>query len=252
MLDRITPLLLTWNEESNIARTLDRLGWARRIVVIDSGSTDATLDILRARANVQVLSRAFDDFASQWNFGLDALEAEWVLALDADYVLSQALIEEVRVLRPPERVTGYRATFRYCIDGTPLRGSLYPPSVVLFRRALARFRQDGHCYRVTLAGGELRDLTAPILHDDRKPLARWWQSQRRYAAEEAAKIHATAWRDLAWPDRVRRVPFLAAPLVFGHCLLAKGGWRDGRAGLTYAGQRAIAEAMISAKLLARG
>lgn len=255
MLDRITPLLLTWNEAPNIVRTLDRLAWARRIVVIDSGSTDATLDILRARPNVEVLSRAFDDFATQWNFGLDALDApdaEWVLALDADYVLSEALVDELRSLTPSPDVAGYRASFRYCIDGKLLHGSLYPPAIVLFRRALARFQQDGHCYRVALASGDVRELTAPILHDDRKPFARWLQSQRRYAAEEAEKLRATPWRALRWPDRVRRVPFLAAPLVFGHCLVARGGWRDGRAGLAYAGQRAIAEAMISAKLLARG
>jgi glycosyltransferase involved in cell wall biosynthesis len=252
MLDRITPLLLTWNEEANLARTLAPLAWAREIVVVDSGSTDATIEIARTHGNVRVIARTFDDFAAQWNAGLDALTSEWVLALDADYVLTDALVEELRRLAPPPEVSGYRVRFRYWVGGTPLRGSLYPPAIVLFRREVARFHLDGHCYRVALARGQTRDLAGQIGHDDRKPFSRWWQSQRRYATEEAAKLRVTPWRELRWPDRVRRVPFAAAPLVFAHCLVGKGGWRDGRAGFTYAGQRALAEALISARLLARG
>jgi glycosyltransferase involved in cell wall biosynthesis len=64
MIDRITPLVITYNEASNIARTLGRLTWARRIVVIDSGSTDETLDIIRSFPQAQVIHRNFDDCAS--------------------------------------------------------------------------------------------------------------------------------------------------------------------------------------------
>ena len=70
MLDDITPLVITYNEAPNIARTLDRLLWARRIVVIDSGSTDETLEIVRSYPQAEVIHRPFDDFASQCNFGI--------------------------------------------------------------------------------------------------------------------------------------------------------------------------------------
>lgn len=249
MLERITPLVLTYNEAPNIARTLDQLAWAREVVVIDSGSADATLDIVRARPNTRVLSRTFDDFAHQWNFALDAVDAEWVLALDADYVLTDAWIAEVGARAPSEYVSGYRSRFRYCMAGRPLQRSLYPPAIVLFRRDRARFRQDGHCYRLALGAGTVHDIDAFILHDDRKPIERWWHSQKRYAAEEVAKLRRTRWQELGWPDRVRRVPFLAAPLVLGHCLVGQGGWRDGRAGLAYAGERALVETLLSLALL---
>lgn len=249
MLDRITPLLLTWNEESNLERTLAPLAWAREIVVVDSHSADGTLALLRQRSNVRVLARTFDDFASQWNFGLDALAGEWVLALDADYVLSPELVDELRQLAPRATTAGYRVRFRYCVDGVPLRGSLYPASVVLFRRELARFRQDGHCYRVTLQSGDVQELHATIAHDDRKGFGRWLAAQRRYADEEARKLTTSPWRELGWPDRLRRVPFLALPAVLAHCLIAKGGVLDGRAGLVYAGQRALAETLISMKVI---
>ena len=68
--DTVTPLLITFNEIQNIERTLAKLDWAVRIVVIDSGSTDGTLDILAKDPRVDVIHRPFDSFAEQCNFGL--------------------------------------------------------------------------------------------------------------------------------------------------------------------------------------
>jgi glycosyltransferase involved in cell wall biosynthesis len=253
MLARITPIVLTYNEEPNLARTLSALDWARRVIVVDSFSTDDTLNIAAAFPNVVLVQRTFDDFAGQWNFALDldALDSEWVLALDADFLVTGELRSELAALVPPAEVSGYRARFRYAIDGKPLRGSLYPPITVLFRREHARFRQDGHAYRVELARGETRELAQYLWHDDRKPLARWLRSQERYAAEEAEKLARSGLRELRWPDRVRRIPFAAAPLVLLQCLLLKGGLFDGRAGAKYAGQRALAELLITLELLDR-
>ena len=99
MLDQITPLILTHNELSNIERTLSKLAWAKRIVVIDSFSTDGTLDILRCDPRVAVFTHEFVDFAGQCNFGLTQIESAWVLSLDADYELSDELLDELRTAR---------------------------------------------------------------------------------------------------------------------------------------------------------
>ena len=119
LFDGITPLLITFNEAPNIARTLDKLGWARRIVVVDSGSSDGTLEILARYPQVALFTRAFDNFADQCNFGLAQVQTEWVLSLDADYELSQELVDELRALKPHEHTTGYRARFIYRIYGRP-------------------------------------------------------------------------------------------------------------------------------------
>src|SRR5207244_7930299 len=107
----ITPLILTFNEAPNIGRTLERLGWARDVVVVDSGSTDRTRDMLRQQANVRVFERPFITHMEQWNYGLEetAIRTEWVLALDADYILSEELVREIGSLSPPVDVSGYRA-----------------------------------------------------------------------------------------------------------------------------------------------
>jgi glycosyltransferase involved in cell wall biosynthesis len=253
MLDQITPVILTYDEEPNLARTLDALRWAREVLVVDSYSQDRTIEIARSYPNVRLLQRHFDDHTTQWNFAIEhgAVATPWVLALDADYVVTPALRDELAGLRPPEEVSGYRASFRYCIGGTPLHGSLYPASIVLFRLDRAHFYQDGHTQRLALRDGEVEPLRSLLLHDDRKSGRRWLRSQRTYAAQEADKLVETPLAGLSWPDRVRVLPFAAVPLVALHCLVVKGVARDGRAGLTYTGQRMLAETLLSVALVRR-
>ena len=120
LLDVVTPVILTYNEAPNIARTLAKLGWAKRIIVIDSGSSDATLEIVRATSRTEIIHRSFDNFANQLDFGLSQVRTPWVLTLDADYVLSDELIHELGELSDKTSVSGYEAHFIYCIDGRPL------------------------------------------------------------------------------------------------------------------------------------
>lgn len=247
----VEVLILTWNEEANLARTLDALRPFPSIVILDSGSTDGTLEIAARYANVRVCSRPFDTHAAQWNHGLTqcGITSPWVLALDADYVLTPALAREIASLVPPASVGGYRAAFRYCIDGHPLSGSLYPPVVVLYRREFARYAQEGHTQRVVVGGGTIGQLECPALHDDRKPLSAWLAAQDRYARLECELLLATRWRHLKWSDRLRRMIVITPWLVPLYCLTAGRGLLDGRRGLLYAFQRGIAEAILSARLL---
>jgi glycosyltransferase involved in cell wall biosynthesis len=250
LLDEITPLILTYNEAPNIARTLSKLFWARRIVVIDSGSSDGTLQILGGQPQVDVIEHPFSDFAGQCNFGLTQVHTPWVLSLDADYELSDALVSELAGLAVPESVTGFRARFIYRIYGRPLRGSLYPPRTVLYRKDKARYRNEGHGHRVAVAGdiGELRGM---IYHDDRKSLARWLASQQRYATEEARYLDAMPIAKLKRSDRIRRIGWPAPLAVLLYALLVKGCILDGWIGWYYALQRLVAESLIAIELAER-
>src|SRR6185503_1242635 len=136
MIDRLTALVLTYNEAPNIERTLAGLAWAHRIVVVDSFSDDGTVEAVRSHPRVRLVQRPFDSFAEQSNFGLDQIETEWVLALDADYVCGPELAAEIEKL--DGSCVGYAASFVYCIGEKNLRGTLYPPRVILFRSARAR------------------------------------------------------------------------------------------------------------------
>jgi glycosyltransferase involved in cell wall biosynthesis len=250
MLEQITPLILTYNEAPNIARTLGQLKWARDIVVVDSNSTDETPAILATFPNVRVYSRAFDNHAAQWNFGLreTGISTPWVLALDADYIVTDPLVAELRGLAPADAVAGYWARFRYCVNGRPLRGSAYPPVTALYRRALAGYVQDGHTQRVRVEG-QVLSLAQPIHHDDRKPLRHWVMAQERYMRLEVVKLRATPWARLGWADRLRRMRVVAPFVMLVYCLFARGAIFDGRAGIYYAMQRCFAELLLSLCLL---
>ena len=90
MFHAITPVLLTFNERPNIGRTLSHLDWADEIVVVDSGSNDGTLDVLRQNPKVRVYERKFDTHAGQWRYAITEtnISTPWILRLDADYQIS--------------------------------------------------------------------------------------------------------------------------------------------------------------------
>lgn len=247
-LDHVTPLLITFDEMANLERTLAALDWARHIVAVDSGSTDGTLVRLRADPRITVLVRPFDDFARQCQAGIDLVESDWVLSMDADYEPTPALVREIAALLPPHDVDGYAIGFDYCVHGHALRGSLYPPRVALHRTRGARYRMDGHGHRVELRGA-IGTLAGRIRHDDRKPLSRWLAAQARYAEAEAQHLGAARWRELGWADRVRKLVVVAPWLVPLYCLIVKRGLLDGLPGWHYALQRGIAEAVLSLKLV---
>jgi glycosyltransferase involved in cell wall biosynthesis len=247
-LDQVTPMIITWNEESNIARTLAKLEWAKRILIIDSGSTDATLEIVRSFQQVKIIQRQFDDFASQCNFGLKQVTGPWVLSLDADYELSDELVTELGNLRPGQAIHGYSTSFVYRVHGHPLRGSLYPSRIVLYRKQGAFYSNEGHGHRVTVRG-EILPLAGHIYHDDRKSLARWYDSQQSYALREAAFLLATNRLALSAVDRIRLAIWPAPLLVFLYTLFVKGCVLDGWPGWFYALQRMLAEIMIALALL---
>ena len=248
-LDQVTPLILTYNEEANISRTLTGLAWARRIVVIDSGSTDATLSILAADARVAVFHRPFDSHARQWNFGLAQVTSHWVLSLDADYQISDRLsVEMRRALSSETPLEGYAIPFRYCVLGKPLRGTVLPPRIALFQRQAGTYIDDGHTQDLQLHGRCGR-LSAPILHDDRKPLSRWLWAQERYLRLECDKLRRTPRGQLSRPDRLRRSKVFAPAAILLVCLLQQRCLLDGWRGWLYALQRTYAELLLSLMLL---
>lgn len=252
MLAEITPVILTYNEAANIARSLERLTWAREVVVVDSHSTDDTVAIAGRFPNVRLVQRPFDTHARQWRYAVEetGIASDWVLRLDADYMVEPALRDEIAALRPDPATAACEIAFTYCIEGRPLRASLYPALPVLFRRGRGRFEQDGHTEKLRIDGPVVK-LANRLLHDDRKSLERWLQSQARYQAQEAEKLLTRPSSELSWPDRIRKTRVLGPLAVLVHCLVVKGLVFDGTAGLLYTAQRVTADIILSMQLLRR-
>jgi glycosyltransferase involved in cell wall biosynthesis len=248
MLKHITPLILTYNEEANLERTLAALSWAETIIVIDSYSTDRTLEILARHSNTKVFQRHFDSHAKQWNYGLDQVETEWVLSLDADYQMTSTLIEEISHLNNNPEIDSYWINFKFHVFGKPLNRSILPPREALFRLDKARYIDDGHT-QLLQSTGTSATLQSFICHDDRKPLGRWLSAQNRYATLEVEKLTKTPKKELCRNDRIRQIKFVAPFAVLVYCLIFKRGLLDGRRGCFYAFQRMVAEMILSIRLL---
>jgi len=245
----LTALVLTYNEQENIRRNLEALVWVPKVIVVDSFSNDQTLEIARSFPNVQIVQRVFDTYANQRNAGVDRIDTEWVLTLDADYVLTAELQEEIKKLEPASDLAVYWADFDYCILGRPLRASIYPPRVALFRTKRARYVDEGHSEQLRVKG-KLAKLKGKIWHDDRKPLNRWFQSQNRYSEIEATYLLGAKNEELNRADRIRKKWLIVAPMGMPiYLLLVRGLIFDGWNGWYYAFQRTVAEMMLAIRRL---
>jgi glycosyltransferase involved in cell wall biosynthesis len=246
-IDTITPLILTYNEAPNIARTIDQLHWAQEIVVVDSYSTDETMNILGSYPQVKIFQRVFDTHATQWNYGLDQIKSGWVLSLDADYFVTDKLAEEIISLNDSS-IDGYFIPFKYCVFGKPLRGTILPPRQMLFRKEKSTYIDDGHT-QLLVNNGSFGRILEPVYHDDRKPLSRWLWAQDRYLLIEANKLLDTPESQLSFGDRIRKQKILAPFIILIYCLIIKGGILDGWQGWHYAFQRVLAEILLSIRII---
>lgn len=244
----ITPVILARDEEDNIGRTLGQLTWASDIVLVDSFSSDATLEIAQRFPNVRVFQRQVDSLAGQSNYGLAQARTPWVMLLDADYFVPEAMAEELRQLEPAPGQRAFQSRFQYAVNGRPLRGSLYPSRIVVLHREHSTIWQDGHAHRI-VADGDVGTLQTRIIHDDRKSFARFLERQRKYMRQEAEKLRHADPRSLSLSGRIRKLVVVAPPAVLLHTLFFKGLIFDGPAGWRYAWERFVAELILSREMI---
>src|SRR5260221_5512539 len=184
--DIITALILTYNEEDNIERVLNRLQWLEGIIIIDSHSTDRTLAIATNYPNVKVYSRTFDTHATQWNYGLSLTNSKWILSLDADYILTDDFVNEIQKNLSEDK-SAFFTKFKFLVFGKKLLSDNTTPRPVLFKRQDCIYYDDGHTQRLKINGSS-GFFKTHILHDDRKSLSRWLNNQDKYSIKECDKL----------------------------------------------------------------
>jgi glycosyltransferase involved in cell wall biosynthesis len=247
----ISVLILTLDEEINLAACLDSVQWSDDVLVVDSFSRDHTVEIARARG-ARVAQNRFVDFAQQRNFGLDqpGWKHEWILHLDADERVTPALRDEMlAAVRAGER-DAFRVASKMMFMGRWLKHSgMYPwYQVRLGRRAALRFVQVGHGQREALPPERIGTLREPMLHFSfSKGIADWVEKHNRYSTAEARHALTETGMGIEWGalwsgDGVQRRRALKAlfrhlpcrpTLRFLYMYLFRLGFLDGRAGLTY-------------------
>jgi len=253
----VSVFILTRNEAANIAACLQSVGWADEVFVIDSVSTDGTVDLAQ-NMGALVYTHPFEGYPQQRNWALENLpfSHDWILMLDADERIPQALAEEisqvVTSIRPDH--AGYYLKRRFFFLGQWLKhGGLYPTWLLrLFRRDRATVENRPLNEHVVLKGnsGYLRQ---PFDHLDQRPLADWIAKHNRYAEIEAEEfiqerfqggyqdtIKIRFWGKQAERKRWiklkvwNRMPLLVRPfLFFFRNYFLRGGFLDGRQGFIY-------------------
>lgn len=244
----LQALVLTKDEEANIGRVLDRLKWLEKIVVLDSYSTDKTSEIVKTYPNVEIHERVFDTHATQWNHALSLAKSEWVLSLDADYILDDDFVTEIREKIGENGKSAYFTNFKFLVFGRNLIGDNTTPRPVLFKRSDCQYFDDGHTQRLEI-NGETGRFSGSILHDDRKPLSRWLSNQDSYSIKECEKLLNSDPADLSFISKIRKTKIFAPIFVFLYCLFIKRLIFSGWHGWHYTLQRTMVEMLLALRLV---
>jgi glycosyltransferase involved in cell wall biosynthesis len=235
----LSVALITRNEAANLPRTLASVRWANEIVVVDSGSTDATLAIARA-AGVRVFEEPWKGFAAQKNSAIAHASGDWILSLDADEEVSPELAQEIQVLLAGEPAfSAYRIPRLNHFLGRPLRhGGYWPdPKLRLFRRGAAHFADRPVHETMQMIGqimgqadGPVGRLKGPLIHHCYPTLSDYIEHTNRYSSIAAEALVASgrtghSWLWLAWNALLNP----AATFLYNYAF--RLGFLDGRAGL---------------------
>ena len=265
----VSVLICTKNEERNLPGCLESVAWAGEVVVFDSFSDDATVDIAR-QSGARVVQRAFTNFSSHKNWALDNIEFKhsWVLIVDADERVSAVLAAEIAgVVSRPTEVCGYYLARQSWFAGVWIRhGGWYPDyNLRLLKRGRGRY-EERIVHEHVLLDGPAGYLENPLIHHDYKGIERYFERHNVYSSLEAVEVHrmltaphqtkglpANFWA--RGPGRRRFLKNLAYRYLPGRALFKfmwmyffKLGFLDGRMGFRYSLLHTFYDYQISLKL----
>lgn len=265
----IAVIILTFNEEKNISDCLDSIGdWAEEIFVVDSYSTDRTIDLLLERADPRlcIVQHAFENYSKQWNWALKTLpiRAQWTLKLDADERLTPAFIQEVneRLTVAPRSLEGLWFRRRFVFMGTKLGtvGTLRY-DLRLWRTGKGHFDNSGVNEHAHVAGDTHR-LRTMVDHVDNKTITDWLDKHNRYSSMmaigytlgtskndiKASLIGNTVERTKFFERIYLQMPFRPL-IIFFQMYVMRLGFLHGRVGFHYCMLRSFFFYLIDLKML---
>jgi glycosyltransferase involved in cell wall biosynthesis len=233
---RLTGMVVCQNEAARIGACLESLDFCDEIVVVDSGSTDATLEIVRRMRKVRLFERPFVSMNDQKEYGRESSRGTWLLNLDADEVVSPPLKEEVlRVIAAaPGRIAAYRIPFRNHFRSVWVkRSGYYPdPHVRLVLRERARWDREVPVHDVVRVEGEIGSLGGHVDHYSFDSISDFIAKSCDYAERFARRAHAEGQRAGWWTIAAHTL----ARFIKAYVL--KAGFLEGALGITISGLQA--------------
>ena len=253
----ITAIILTKNEEVNIARCINSIAeLADRIVVVDSGSTDKTLEIAKKMGAEIYCHEPFEHYAKQFNWALDkvGVQTKWIYRIDADEVVTDELKKEIInacAEHSDDDVNGFVMKFKVYFMGRFLtHGGIYPfYNLTIFKNGFGRYEERAMGEHIVLTEGKTIDLQNDCLHYDFKDLTSWINKHNWYATREVndyletlAKHQAetSLYHEAEKTKKLRdglyyKLPkFWRAKFYYWYRYYIKLGFLDGKAGKVHA------------------
>ncbi len=261
----ISVLILTHNEEQDLPGCLDSIAWCDDIHILDSGSTDRTVEIARQRG-ASVTTRPFDAYAAQRNAGMQLpFRYDWVMVLDADERPTAELSAEMQaaVAVAPAHVSGFRIRRRDFLWGIWLKHAQMTPYYVrLLRVGHAHYTREVN--EVVEVNGEIRELRSPFDHlAFSKGVSHWIAKHNAYSSKEAellasgdathgASLHQALFGRNFHERRVaQKAIFYGLPgrplIKWCYLMFVRGALLDGHAGVMYATLQGFYEYLIEVK-----
>ncbi len=184
----LSVAIITLNEEKNIGRTLASVQFADEIVVVDSGSTDRTLDMARS-CKAKAILEPWRGFAGQKNFAIEQCHGTWILSLDADEELTPELQKEIQeLMRGTPKADAYMLKRRNLFLGRWIRrGGYYPdPKLRLFRRHAANFAPPARftqrpVHETITVEGQVETLSSDLIHHAYPTIESYIEHMDRYS-----------------------------------------------------------------------
>lgn len=251
----VAAVILTYNEEANIAQALDSVkGWANEIFVLDSFSTDQTIEIAE-RYGCHVAKNKFVNYAKQRNYAIDHLpiHSEWVFFLDADEWLTEELKSEIsQLIESHPEENGFYVKWRLIWMGKWIRRGYYPTWILRLFRYGKSYCEDRAVNEHLIVEGKTGKLCNDFMHEDQKGISEWIAKHNVYATREALELLNTragqGYREIdarlfgTQAQRKRwlrykvwnRLPPLIRPFFyFFYRYILAGGFLDGKAAFIY-------------------
>ncbi len=222
----LKAVIIALNEESHIQACIASLNWVDDVVVLDAYSGDATVELAR-QAGAHVIQNPFENFAQQRNVALEAVEADWILFVDADERTPSALGDEIRRVIKERSETGWWIPRYNYIFGHKMRATGWYPDyqLRLLKRAYAHYDPERAVHEVVILEGDAGHLETPFIHYNYETLKQFMDKQSRYLAYDVRIL-----QENKTPTRFY-TPYTQAARHFVWRFFTLSGWRDGFYGL---------------------
>lgn len=229
-LPKISVTIITHNEEENIEDCLKSVRWADEIVVVDSYSTDKTVEICK-KYKVKTVKNKWLGYSNQKNLAIDKARNEWILSIDADERITKELLDEIRKeFEKDIPIDGFYIARKNFFLGRWIKHCGWYPdyNLRLFKRSKGRFIER-EVHEKAEVKGETKFLKHPLEHYTYKTLSDFISRLDRYSTLSAIELHKKG-RTAGWPHLTVRPVTMFLRMYF-----LKKGFLEGFYGILLSG-----------------